>query len=389
MANYISSNANRFYVGLETAYGQAAGITGENRFPAVQLSAHQVLEQTKRRDKTGSRTFIGSPKMARRNTAYEVRTYLTSWTGSGAPSYGPLFQAALGGAPAGNTGLTIQRAPQSTTLQTTAPHGLTYGSAVSYNGEIRFAVAFPDVSTMTLNAAFSVTPMAGTVLAPAVTYSLANLLPSVTLYDYWDPITAVQRVITGAGVDSLDLAVNGDLHEFTFRGPASDIIDSSSFIPGLAGLQQFPAEPNSSAFDYSVVPGHLGQALIGPSGSQFFTLTAAGVELKNNLNVRHREYGATLPRALSPGARHVVTSFSLLAQDDSQTIGLYQAARARTPVPAMLQLGQNQGQLMGIFLPNVMPEIPNYNDGQPRLQWDFHQCQAQGVTNDELFVAFA
>lgn len=327
--------------------------------------------------------------MARRNTAYEVRTYLTSWTGSGAPSYGPLFQAALGGAPAGNTGLTIQRAPQSTTLQTTAPHGLTYGSAVSYNGEIRFAVAFPDVSTMTLNAAFSVTPMAGTVLAPAVTYSLANLLPSVTLYDYWDPITAVQRVITGAGVDSLDLAVNGDLHEFTFRGPASDIIDSSSFIPGLAGLQQFPAEPNSSAFDYSVVPGHLGQALIGPSGSQFFTLTAAGVELKNNLNVRHREYGATLPRALSPGARHVVTSFSLLAQDDSQTIGLYQAARARTPVPAMLQLGQNQGQLMGIFLPNVMPEIPNYNDGQPRLQWDFHQCQAQGVTNDELFVAFA
>ena len=123
-------------------------------------------------------------------------------------------------------------------------------------------------------------------------------------------------------------------------------------------MQQFPAEPNSSAFDYSVVPGHLGQALIGAGGSQFFTLTAAGVELKNNLNVRHREFGATLPRALSPGARQVVTSFSLLAQDDSQTISLYQAARSRTPVPAMLQLGQNQSQLMGIFLPNVTPEIP-------------------------------
>ena len=389
MANYISSNANRFYVALESAYGQAASVIAANRFPAVQLAAQQVLEHTKRHDKTGSRTFIGTPKTARRSTAFELKTYLTSWTGQGGPSYGPLFQAALGGAPVFSQGLTIQRMPQPTTIQTTAPHGLTYGAAVSYNGEIRFAIAFPDTSTVTLNASFSVAPLVGTILAPTATYPLANLLPSVTLYDYWDPITAVQRVITGAAVDSLDLLVNGDLHEFTFRGVAADIVDSSSFVSGLAGLSQFPIEPVSGTFDYSVVPGHLGQAWIGSAQSQFFTLTAANVELKNNLDVRHREFGATLPRAISPGARQVLASFSLLAQDDLQTIGLYQAARARTPVPAMLQLGQTQGQLMGLFVPNVMPEIPNYNDGQPRLQWDFHQCQAQGVTNDELFVAFA
>jgi hypothetical protein len=389
MANYISSNANRFYVTLESAYGQAASVTSSSRFPAVQLSAQQILEQSKRHDKTGSRTFIGNPKTARRSTAFELKTYLTSWSGSGGPSYGPLFQAALGGTPIFSEGLTIQRAPQPTTIQTTAPHGLAVGAAVSYNGEIRFAVGFPDSSTITLNAAFSITPLAGTVLAPTATYPLANLLPSVTLYDYWDPVTAVQRVITGAAADSLEFMVNGDLHEFTFRGPAADIVDSSSFVSGLAGLAQFPAEPASTSFDYSVVPGHLGQAWIGTVENQFLTLMAANVELKNNLDVRHREFGATLPRAISPGARQVLTSFSLLAQDDSQTIGLYQAARARTPVPAMLQLGQTQGQLMGIFLPNVMPEIPNYNDGQPRLQWDFHQCQAQGVTNDELFIAFA
>ena len=58
MSSYILSNANRFYVALESAYGQAAGITAENRYPAVQLAAHQVLEASKRRDKTGSRTFL-------------------------------------------------------------------------------------------------------------------------------------------------------------------------------------------------------------------------------------------------------------------------------------------------------------------------------------------
>ena len=102
MANYISSNANRFYVGLEAAFGQAAIVTAASRFPAVQLWAHQVLELTKRHDKTGSRTFIGTPKTARRSTAFELKTYLTSWNGIGSPSYGPLFQAALGAPPARN-----------------------------------------------------------------------------------------------------------------------------------------------------------------------------------------------------------------------------------------------------------------------------------------------
>ena len=55
----------------------------------------------------------------------------------------------------------------------------------------------------------------------------------------------------------------------------------------------------------------------------------------------------------------------------------------------MLQLGQAQGQLMGIYLPTVMPEMPQYNDSDSRLQWDFQSCQAQGTTNDELFIAFA
>lgn len=43
MSSYISSNANRFYVALESAYGQAAPVTAANRFPAVRLSVKQAL----------------------------------------------------------------------------------------------------------------------------------------------------------------------------------------------------------------------------------------------------------------------------------------------------------------------------------------------------------
>ena len=88
MANYISSNANRFYAAIEPSYGRAALVSAANRFPAVHLAIQQGVEQSRRHDKTGSRTFRGIPKTARRVTAFEAQTYLTSWSGTGSPAYG-------------------------------------------------------------------------------------------------------------------------------------------------------------------------------------------------------------------------------------------------------------------------------------------------------------
>ncbi|MEI9972411.1 MAG: hypothetical protein WDO73_10370 [Ignavibacteriota bacterium] len=44
MASYISSNANRFYTALESAYGQTPAITAANRIPALKLTVRQQLE---------------------------------------------------------------------------------------------------------------------------------------------------------------------------------------------------------------------------------------------------------------------------------------------------------------------------------------------------------
>ena len=101
----------------------------------------------------------------------------------------------------------------------------------------------------------------------AVTYSPASNLPTVSIFDYWTPATAVQRVIYGAAVDEMEIRVNGDFHEFQFSGLAQDVIDSSSFSSGVASLQSFPAEPAAAAFDYSIVPGNLGQAWLGTTAA--------------------------------------------------------------------------------------------------------------------------
>jgi hypothetical protein len=87
--------------------------------------------------------------------------------------------------------------------------------------------------------------------------------------------------------------------------------------------------------------------------------------------------------------RVVSSHFVLLAQDDGQTTALYAAAKQRSPISAMLQLGQQRGQVMGIFLPNMTPEIPNYKDSDTRLQWEFKNNRAQGSSDDEIAIAFA
>ena len=355
----------------------------------MQVEAHQAFQVSKRMDKTGTRTFLGSPNNVRRQSAFEIKTYLTSWNGPGQPSCGPLMSAAMGAVPALSLGLTVAAIQNGVTLQTTSAHNLSIGSAVSPGSEIRFVTAVSDPYTVIINAPFTSNVAAGTPLTPTVTYQLATVLPSATIYDYWDPVTAVSRIITGAGVDSLTINVNGDYHELSYAGPAADILDSQSFVAGMSGLASFPTEPALSSFDYSVVPGNLGEAWLGSPGNQFFTLTQASIQIKNNLAVRNREFGTLYPTALAPGPREIISEFKLFAQDSSQTTGLYVAAKLRNPIPAMLQLGQQQGQMMGIFLPEVMPEMPLFDDSETRLQWDFKGNVSQGVSNDEIYIAFA
>ncbi|MEO8026327.1 MAG: hypothetical protein ABI823_07625 [Bryobacteraceae bacterium] len=387
MPCYVSSTNNRFYVGLEESFGAVGGVTEKNRIPAVKLEARQTPAIHSRRDKTGSRTFAGLPAGVRRNTDFALETFLTAWTDPAfPPCHGPLFQAAMGGTPKVFAGAVVQFA-SGTQLTFGSAHGLTPGQAVTFGGEMRFVVAVSGPQDCTINAPFSAV-LSGATLGPTVTYTLATGLPSASIFDYWDPETAVQRVLSGAAVDRMRIRVNGDFHEFRFSGPARDLLDSASFTAGEGALTQFPVEPAQVGFDYTIVPGHIGQVWIGTGPTQFYSLTSAEIELKNNIETRNREFGTDLPRCLSAGDREVTVNFSLFEQQDAATRELYQAARQRSPLPVMFQLGQQAGQLFGVHMNGVIPEVPEYDDTDSRLEWKFRGSRAQGFLNDELYVAF-
>jgi len=390
MSCYVSSNNNRFYVALESAYGSVPAIAGQNRIPGVRLAAKQVLEQSSRKDKSGSRTFVGLPNGIRKRTAYQLNTFMTDWvSGEAAPSHGPLFQAAMGGTPLAFAGGTVATTSATTQIAFSTAHGLSVGQAVANAGEIRFVAAIQNSTIVFLVAPFTGGVAAGTVLGPTVTYPLASDLGSVSIFDYWDPAGAVQRILNGAAIDSLKVKVNGDFQEFVFAGPSQDLLDSASFTGGQGGLTQFPTEPVDAGFDYTIVPGHLGQVWMGATPAQFLTLTAAELDLSNNVQLRVREFGSDFARCIAAGERQVKLNFSVFEQVDAETLGLYQAARQRSPIGVMLQLGQQSGQLFGAYLPAMVPEVPEFDDQQTRLQWKFQNSRAQGALNDELYIAFA
>lgn len=389
MSCYVSSNDNRVYVALETSYGQVPAVTAANRIPLVKLGARQIPVATGRRDKTGSRTFPGLPNTIRKTTSFQLATFMTEWTDPAAmPVQGPLFQAALGASPVLFSGGTVAAVTNQTQIQFSAAHGLTPGQAVTSGGEIRFVVAVQDTTTVFINAPFSATPANGGAIGPTMTFKLAEDLPSASIFDYWDTGTAVQRIVSGSAMDKMQVKVNGDFHEFDFAGPARDLLDSASFTSGQGGLTQYPAEPAQTGFDYTIVPGHLGQVWMGSTPERFFTLTAAELTLENSIALRLHEFGNDFPRCITAGDRRVTLNFSIFEQTDAQTAGLYQAARQRSPIGVMFQLGEQAEQLFGAYMPAMVPEVPEFDDSETRLQWKFQNSRAQGTVDDELFIAF-
>lgn len=390
MASYVSSNANRFYAALESTFGAVASITADNRISAVKLAIRQQLDGGTRRDKTGSRTFGGVPAGVRRRTDFDLQTYLTSWNKTAAaPGYGPLVQAALGAEPQRFAGGTVASATEDGRLAFGAAHGLSAGQAVTNGAEIRFVAAIVDTTTVQLNVPFTTLPAAGATLGATVTYQPATELPSLSVFDFWSPTTAVQRVLQGATVDQMEIAINADYHGFRFTGLAKDLLDSASFSGPVGQLQAYPPEPEVVGFDYSIVPGHLGQAWLGVTPTRFCTITGGSVVVKNGLAARMNDFGSCGPLAFAPGTRTVTAAFDVYASDSGATTELYQAARQSSPIEVMFQLGQVEGQLAGVFLKSVVPEVPEFDDSDNRLQWKFRASRAQGTINDEITVAFA
>jgi hypothetical protein len=295
----------------------------------------------------------------------------------------------MGATPLVFAGATAGAGSSVNTVVFSSSHGLVKGQAFGFNGEIRFVETVSNSTTVIVNAPLSTAPTSGEALTGAVTYFPADELPSTSVFDYWDPSTVVSRILNGASVDRFRVKVNADYHELGFVGEAQDVLDTVSFLPDQGGLASFPAEPTGAETTLTPIPGNLGQAWLGtPAASRFFSVTSATVEVDNDIDLRTREFGSTTPLCAAAGLRRVTADVDLYETDDEATRSLYAAARNESTIQVMFQLGEAAGSLIGVYLPQVVPQVPEFDDGRRILQWRFRDSRAQGSSNDEMVVAF-
>jgi hypothetical protein len=389
MACYISSRNNRYYAAVESNYGVAAPVTAAQRFSGIWLDAQQEHERPRRRDKTGTRTDQGIAGTLRRRTRWSLKTYLYSReSGEQAPRYGTLIEGALGGAAQGTAGGKSLASISGLSLGFTQAHGLRPGEAVAVGNDLRLVSAAPDEQTVLLCAPLSAGVQSGDVTGGAVSYAPAVQLSGVTLYDYWSPATAVQRLLRGAAVDLMEVRVNADFHEFTFQGEAADLVDDKSFESGMGGLTAFPQEPALETMYDGPVPGHLGQAWMGTGPDQLHTLADARIRVRNNVDFRSKDFGSLAPRCIVAGDREVMVDLELYSQDRAVFDGIYQAARQRSAVPLLIQMGESAGAMCAVYIPALIPAVPELLDGEERLRWRLRGSVALGTAEDEIHVAF-
>ncbi len=189
----------------------------------------------------------------------------------------------------------------------------------------------------------------------------------------------MHRLLYGAGVDQMEILINGDYHEFHFSGVAKDVLDSSSFETGAGATDELPGGTALDTFDYSIVPGHMGQAWLGD---------IANAVLHDHERHNHSEKRA---RDTEQGVRPVDLDgdFTGAAHGDGGLRPL-RAGRRRhqgtvpggaaaiadqRDVPARRE---RPGSVMGVYLKSVVPEVPEFDDGQNRLQWKLPRVAGTG-----------
>jgi len=390
MSCFIGSNNNRVYGALESVFGSAAAFSAVDRLPLSSFRLKERRVAGERRDKTGSRTYPGAPNNGRHSAILQLACYLTEWEAeSGFPAMDPILQAVTGGPVKISGPNSVDSYGGSLTLTTAQPHDLEAGQAISCGNEVRFVDAIADASTVILNARFTSDVYGGLPLNRAVTYTLGDLLKSLTLYDYWDPLAAVQRGVSGVGFEELRININGDFHEMTVAGEGRNYFDSVSFVDGIAGLSEFPPEPIVDAGSVKLIPGTLGQAWIGSTGTQSYNVLLGSVRLRNGIDFRRREFGSGVAGCIAAGARDVRLDLQLSANASADMAALFAASRVREPLPIMFQLGDAAGQLCGVYMKSVVPEVPSFEDSRTKLEWSIRDARAQGSHNDELYIAFA
>jgi hypothetical protein len=205
----------------------------------------------------------------------------------------------------------------------------------------------------------------------SVIYTLADLCPSATIFDYNAPGTVTQFAVLGAICSKFGTSFGGDVPMLSFGGEAMwtydsvQAADSNTDSTAKGGLVAFPAEPSAPVVNGTPPQGFSG--VITLAGNTYTTLRTGSIDMSV---ARELEKDGFSVYPVAPGAG--LRSISLMLEvydDDSANLNALKTACLSPLYPVetlIFQIGTVAGNIWTYTAKNVRLIAPSYDKQNSR-----------------------
>ena len=330
MSNYVLSRNDRVFIAKQPTFGTAVSPTATDAVRHIRGRLKPMVSTLKRRDKTGSRSGILGKKGRQYGTWSIEASLVHGADADDLPDYDALYEAAFGQAGVVSAGV-------------------------------------------------------------SVTYSLSDVIKYFTMYQYVGDGTGTPNHQLGWGsvVRRLVFNIGADVAEFSAEGECAWVQGSKSFAGAStvekAGLGAFPTEPASMTTVGELIEGFVGSITIG--GSVIADIQSATITIDFGNEVVKNTFGTRTPTGGEGDERQVTVSFSIQNSDDAGLETLREASESKTPLTALMTVGETPGCIYDFNLKGIQLESPDLDDGSRRMVVNFPESRAVGTgdgTKDEF-----
>jgi hypothetical protein len=217
------------------------------------------------------------------------------------------------------------------------------------------------------------------VAATSVTWTLADVLNYLAIWNFSAPANSTQMVAFNALVQKFEAAFGGDEPTFTVSGENGWTLDSDQYadagtpVTAKGALTTFAAQPSAPVVNGIAPPGFKVSAVI--DGNAYTNITSGKIALSvmwELLKTGNTEF----PGAGALGDRNVLTDWSMADNDSANLRSLKQKAFSRTPVNAVFTVGTIPGNRWVHTVNNIIVPKPTYSDSGTRRQVNFASAEA-------------
>jgi hypothetical protein len=370
MATYYLERDDELAIVKESPYGTSVNPVAADFFKHTSSSvsiAHALEETYRDRDRDGAQASVLTRLIGRSKSTIGIECDLIpSGVAAGASALTPpdidnLLEAVFGSRLTATAKTTTAAGSTGTTLNLATGGGSASGIAIgqligvdvdSTNGiEVR-QVTNIATDTVTIDRALTANPVAGRNVYTGVTFRLSQS-SLISLAAYLFNGAAQKYKVPGIALNECDFSINlGEnvpVGKFRFTGE------------GLPETTHAVARPTPTTNGVPLVPS-LGKIWLGATR---YPVVTAGFNVKNGIELRNNESDGLVPTALrrtGNNSRYVVEG-SIEAYLTSDLVATYDAAKTRTAIDAIVQLGATAGAIFAWRLPKWGPRAERMSQG--------------------------